>query len=511
MMNSLQQRVSAGRWLLLAAASLSLAACSGGGDGGDDSPQPADTTAPALGSNDPVSPGDGAMDVPLATTIQATFNEALDPASVTATSFTVTSMGGGPGAGVSGSYSVSGATATFTPATNLAPDTGYVVVLLGSIRDQAGNAWGEDFSWTFTTESDPGGGDVEPPTVAATSPIDGALDVPADSPIFVEFSEAIDPASVGTTTLQVFGPTPIGDPPSDDLVAGSVTVSDSFVAFVPDAPLALSSIYRVRVAAPLTDLAGNEFMGPFEWSFTTMIEQGDVEPPTVLASVPAPGSSDVEVETPIEITFSEPMLLDSLETALSLVDGSGPLERTLSLSGDVLTIEADAGLEVNHSYTVSVTTAATDLAGNALEAEHRYTFTIVPVREGYWYQISNGAFGEDLLLTSDSGNPAVGASRAIGLEPARSRPTQYFRFEDNGAGTWTIRTEHQGDRWGLSAQLFPIEVTFSADTAGPEQQWLVIRESDEEVRLRTLAVTVQRSMSATLVFGGYEITMEPFS
>ena len=61
-------------------------------------------------------PANGATNVVINTTISATFNEAMSPATINTTSFTVA----GPGGTVAGAVTYSGTVATFTPAAPLA-------------------------------------------------------------------------------------------------------------------------------------------------------------------------------------------------------------------------------------------------------------------------------------------------------------------------------------------------------------------------------------------------------
>src|SRR6185503_8576932 len=72
---------------------------------------PADTRAPRVAST---TPADGATGVSVTSSVTATFDEAIDPASVTPTSFQLHNSGGGAISGTT-SYNAGTQTATFTP------------------------------------------------------------------------------------------------------------------------------------------------------------------------------------------------------------------------------------------------------------------------------------------------------------------------------------------------------------------------------------------------------------
>jgi len=108
----------------------------------------ADVIPPTVDSTSPVA---DATDVPVTTTVTATFSEAMDAATITTGSF---SLGGFPG---SISYNAGTYTATFTPTIGLAYDTTYTASLSTAITDTAGNHLASTYSWSFTTEAVPPG------------------------------------------------------------------------------------------------------------------------------------------------------------------------------------------------------------------------------------------------------------------------------------------------------------------------------------------------------------------
>ena len=105
-----------------------------------------DKTAPTVTL---VSPLDEATGVLVTTTISATFSEAMDPATITNTTFTLD--------GVSGTvtYDAGTKTATFDPTTNLAYNKTYTATITTGVKDLAGIGLAAVYNWSFTTELEP--------------------------------------------------------------------------------------------------------------------------------------------------------------------------------------------------------------------------------------------------------------------------------------------------------------------------------------------------------------------
>ncbi len=106
-----------------------------------------DLTAPSIVSTNPANV---AVGVPINKSINATFNEVLDPVTISTAHYSVT----GPGAtSIAGTvtYDASSKIATFTPSNNLAPNSIFVVTITTGVLDLAGNALASDFVWSFTT------------------------------------------------------------------------------------------------------------------------------------------------------------------------------------------------------------------------------------------------------------------------------------------------------------------------------------------------------------------------
>lgn len=131
-------------WLILFVSTLLLPACGGssdgaGGGGGDGVPPLVRSTAPSA----------DALPVALTATPMVTFSEAMDPSSLTTTTFSLRSGA----VSVAGSVSTQGAIVTFRPQTSLLPGTLYTATVSNGVTDLSGTALQADHSWSFTTEA----------------------------------------------------------------------------------------------------------------------------------------------------------------------------------------------------------------------------------------------------------------------------------------------------------------------------------------------------------------------
>jgi hypothetical protein len=106
-----------------------------------------DTTPPTVTSTNPAN---GVTGVCINKTVNATFSKAMDPLTINTATFT---LAGPASAAVTGtvSYNATSNVATFTPVSNLAPNTPFTATITTGVTDLAGNALESDFVWMFTT------------------------------------------------------------------------------------------------------------------------------------------------------------------------------------------------------------------------------------------------------------------------------------------------------------------------------------------------------------------------
>jgi hypothetical protein len=103
-----------------------------------------DTVPPTVVSTVPAT---NASQVARSVAVSATFSEPVNPATITATTFSVNSTTGP----VAGTVTLNGNTAIFTPAVPLAATTTYTATITSRVTDLIGNALVGSFTWSFTT------------------------------------------------------------------------------------------------------------------------------------------------------------------------------------------------------------------------------------------------------------------------------------------------------------------------------------------------------------------------
>jgi hypothetical protein len=305
-------------------------------------------------------PANNAAGVPINTKETATFSEAMNPATINGTTFTLTAPGGVAVAGTV-TYVAAGSTATFAPTAPLALSTTYVATITTGAQDLLGVSLASNYVWTFTTGAAP---DTTKPTVISTIPANNGTNVPFNQAISATFSEAMDPTKFGGTTFMITGP---GITP----VAGLVTYAavGNTVTFTPTASLIPGTLFTATITTDVSDVAGNNLAANYVWTFTTGAAP-DTTPPTITLTNPVNGATAVPLSQAVSATFSEAMDPLTITTAtFTLANGGGAgVAGTVSYNPVtfIATFTPGAPLTAGTSYIATVTTGAKDLAGNSL-------------------------------------------------------------------------------------------------------------------------------------------------
>jgi hypothetical protein len=151
-------------------------------------------------------------------------------------------------------------TATFTPSAPLANNTEYTATITTGAKDLAGNPRAANKVFGFKTIQD-----TTAPTVNSTTPTNGATNIAVGSDITVTFSEAMDPTTINTTTINLKVTS------SSAPVTGVVTLdaTSKIATFNPTGNLLANTNYTLTVTTGAKDLAGNPLPGTVIVTFTT--------------------------------------------------------------------------------------------------------------------------------------------------------------------------------------------------------------------------------------------------
>ena len=425
---------------------LSFTACSGG------SPATPPTALAVISS----SPLTDAVDVPVDGTTSATFNMAMDPATITTATFTLSAEAGA--IPVAGTVTSSSTTATFQPSADLENDSWYAASITTGARSERGDSLQEHRSWRFKT-----GGRFAAPRVMSTTPIAGAIGVLLTVNPSATFSKAMDPDSINASTFTVtFGPSSVP-------VQGAVSSVGSRAVFVPVAQLESNGVYTATISSGARSTAGVALKQVFAWSFTT----GDVNTtiPTVISTSPVNGAIGVPVTENPSATFSEAMNPASL-TASTFTLTSGPaltpVQGTVTTSGSTAVFTPSAPLEANGSFTATITTGATSALGVAFAASSSWSFstrgTLPP-----GLPVNLGTAG-DFAILSKSGISTVPASAItgnIGVSPIAGIAVTGFALTADFSNVFSTSSQVTGK-------------VYAADYAAPTPSNLTTAVSDME-------------------------------
>ncbi|MDI6792638.1 MAG: Ig-like domain-containing protein [bacterium] len=302
-------------------------------------------------------------------------------------------------------------------------------------QDKAGNELtGLPYVWSFTT--------VIPPVITGISPERDATGVGLDQPVIVTFSKPMDTNSFS------FSDTLLGDWwPSWNEADTQATIYHY--------PFKDATTYCVEITAG-TDKDGNSLPNlPYDWCFTT------VGLPVITSVSPNHGDTEVGLDQPVIVTFSNPMNTDSFAFADTLPGGWWPGWN-----------EADTQVTIYHNSFQDSTTYAFEITGGQDKAGNELTG--LP----YTWSFTTVAIEPPPVITgvSPERNAAgVGLTQPVIITFSKPMDTGSFDFADTLPGGWGTpiwnQTNTQATIYHNSFQdstTYAFEITGGRDKAGNE-------------------------------------------
>ncbi|MFT6986287.1 MAG: hypothetical protein ACJAT7_002119 [Psychromonas sp.] len=205
------------------------------------------------------NPLDSETDVAINHNLVATFSEPMNISTLDVSSFTLSAPDAVAVIGTV-SFDVASNSAMFQPDFDLSAETLYTATITTAAMSSTGMPLASDYSWSFTTIPAP---DITAPTVVSTNPLDTATDFPLNRNLIVEFSEALDPSTINSSSFII----------TDGVtqVDGDLVYEGTSVSFNPTDDLAANTEYTATLTTEITDLAiiANPLASDYVWRFTT--------------------------------------------------------------------------------------------------------------------------------------------------------------------------------------------------------------------------------------------------
>jgi hypothetical protein len=352
-----------------------------------------------------VAPINNAVGVSINTTVAATFSEPMAPITGAAR-FTVTCAA--PCVSPTGTVALDPtnriATFTLTPITTLAPLTLYTATVTGATSLATGIPLAGPYVWQFTTGVRP-----VAPAVTAVAPVNNAVGVSLNTAVAATFSEPMAPIT-GAASFTVTCAAPCVSPTGT--VALDATSTNA--TFTPTADLAPLTLYTATITGATSLATGIALASPYVWQFTTGVTANTTRP-RVMLTVPAtttPGpTTGVPINSAITAAFTEAMAPATINgtsftvtCAAPCVSPAGTVSYEVGANTAVFTPAAP--LTVGATYTATITTAATDLTGNALAGNQ----AALPAASDYVWTFTTAAAVKAANVTVKSTNPTAGES-----------------------------------------------------------------------------------------------------
>lgn len=283
----------------------------------------------------------------------------------------------------------------------------FMVLLLIALTTGCGGGGGQGRAPILGT----GGTVALAPTVTAVAPVNNATGVTINNTIInAAFSEPMAPIT-GGASFTVTCSAPCTNPTGT--VALDATNRIATFTLTPGSTLAPLTLYTATVTGAKSIATGLALVSPYVWHFTTGVTP-DTTRPRVLSTVPAttiPGpTTGVPTNTAITAVFTEEMAPATITGSSFTLTGPGTTAVTGTVSYTVgaatATFTPAAALAANTTYTATITTAATDLAGNALAGNQ----APLPAASNYVWTFTTAAAVSPANVSVLSTNPVAGAT-----------------------------------------------------------------------------------------------------
>lgn len=313
------------------------------------------------------------------------------------------------------------------------------------------------------------------PTVTAVAPLNNATGVPINNTIIVAaFSEPMAPITGNasfTLTCALPCASPIGT------VALNARGDIATLTLAPGTNLSPNTVYTATVTGATSLATGLALANPFVWQFTTGAAVSTTRP-TVVLTVPAttvPGPTPgAPANSAISATFSKAMAPATINAANFTLTCAAPCITPLgtvsySVGTNTAIFTPAAPLTVGAVYTATISSAATDLQGNALggnqaplPAASNYVWTFTTVAAAPPGNVSvkstNPVANAGNICTNQSINAAFNIPSGLRMDPTTVN-SGTFTITGQGAAPVTATSVTLDPATGTIATFMPTALT----------------------------------------------------
>ncbi|WP_433304037.1 Ig-like domain-containing protein [Actinoplanes sp. CA-030573] len=243
----------------------------------------------------------------------------------------------------------------------------------------------------------------------------------------------------------------------------------------------------------------------------------DTVAPAVTSTTPAGGATGVALTAPITVRFSEGMAAGTITAANLELRGPGGalVGRTVAYdaTGQAAVITPSAALAASTTYTVTVRTGVTDAAGNALAADHQFSFTTTdPSAPRLGYDQVGGTLDAGDANYMNGSRFVTGATAltvgqmSVYLRSVQAAPNNQFQVaiyaDANGSPGARVATSTAGTLTANSWNTRPISATLAPNTA----YWLMYNTNGDNNLSYDTGTANQGAWSAPTPYGTWPAT-----
>ncbi|MBP7282681.1 MAG: Ig-like domain-containing protein [Leptospiraceae bacterium] len=210
--------------------------------------------------------------------------------------------------------------------------------------------------------------DTIAPTVLTAIPAVSSTNIPINQKITITFTEPV---------VAIASPITLIDPSSNP-VTGTATWNNAVLEYTLNSNLAYNTKYTVTLSSEIKDEAGIKIPSSFSYQFTTE-QTGDNTSPTVIGTTPVSGTASYNINSSLNIVFSEPILISSFNsTNVTVTNDGNPVLIAVNANSSNGTIVPVGGWAYSSNYLVTIKKEIQDITGNPMIADYTFTFSTEP-------------------------------------------------------------------------------------------------------------------------------------